>query len=57
MKVKIGNIEVEYICGKCGNKDLFDKNKSNQNWEVISMVCPKCKGRVKMNFGDKDGNI
>ena len=45
-------IELEVRCEKCGQVPEQDKTKSNDNWNVYSTTCPKCGGRVKINFKD-----
>lgn len=43
-------IEFDFKCENCGYIPEPDKEKSNENWNVIMMICPECNGRVKMNI-------
>jgi Zn finger protein HypA/HybF involved in hydrogenase expression len=40
----------EFTCEDCGYIPQPNKEKSNKNWDVIDVICPKCGGKVKMEF-------
>lgn len=40
----------EFACEDCGYIPQPNKEKSNENWDVVVVVCPKCGGKVKMEF-------
>jgi Zn finger protein HypA/HybF involved in hydrogenase expression len=43
-------IEFEFTCKDCGHIPEPDKEKSNENWNVIIMTCPKCGGKINMKI-------
>lgn len=43
-------IQFEFKCVDCGYMPEPDKEKSNENWNVINCTCPKCGGRVTMKI-------
>lgn len=42
--------KAEFKCSTCGYVPEPDKSKSNENWNVYQTTCPKCGGRIQMNF-------
>lgn len=43
-------IKINFKCESCGYIPESDKEKSNENWNVISLICPKCKGKIKIDY-------
>lgn len=42
--------KIEFKCENCGYVPEPDKKQNNENWNIISTICPKCNGRVKIDF-------
>lgn len=45
---------ITYKCEDCGDIPEPNKEKSNENWQVIDLKCLKCGGRIKMDFSGLD---
>ena len=43
-------IKMEFICKSCGYKP---EPKTTGNWECVSTTCPKCGGKVGINFEEE----
>lgn len=43
--------DIKAVCTECGYKPAPDKEKSNENFEVFPVKCPKCGGRIKFEIG------
>jgi predicted RNA-binding Zn-ribbon protein involved in translation (DUF1610 family) len=41
-----------FECEKCGYVPEPDKEKSNENWNVVMLTCPKCGGRIQMTLNE-----
>ena len=40
----------EMFCEVCKEPATKDDKKSSENWDVISMTCFKCGGKIKIDF-------
>lgn len=43
-------IEIDFKCSECGEKQEQNKDKSNENWKIFDMKCPKCGGKIDLVF-------
>lgn len=43
-------LKINFKCESCDYIPEPDKEQSNENWSVISTICPKCNGKIKINY-------